>query len=362
MKGRRPDGGLPCMLMRGGTSKGAYFMAHDLPIDPAQRDDLLLRIMGSPDATQIDGIGGGHPLRSKVALISPSPESDVDVDYLFLQVQVDRAEVSDAQTCGNILAGVGPFAIERGLVEVADDETIVRIRMVNTGATAEATIRTPGGRVEYGGDNLIAGVPRPAAPVLIAFDGTEGSSTGSLLPTGSVVDRIDDLDVTLIDNGMPVVLIGADSLGIAGDEAPEELEADARIRGIIESIRLQAGGRMNLGNVREQSVPKVTICSPPRAGGTLTTRTFIPHRVHTSIGVLGGVTVATAVAIDGSVAAVAAGPRMSDGAIRIEHPTSYVDARIDVSHDGEGWHARRTSVVRSARKLFDGVVWPWEAA
>ena len=176
-----------------------------------------------------------------------------------------------------------------------------------------------------------------------------------------MVDHVDGHDVTLIDNGMPMVVVGADSLGIRVDEAPDELEANAPLREAIESIRLQTGERMNLGDVREQSIPKVTICSPPRAGGTVTTRTFIPHRVHTSIGVLGGATVATAVAIDGSVAAASAGPRTADGAIRIEHPTSCVDALIEASHDGDGWHARRTSVVRSARKLFDGMVWPWEA-
>ncbi len=355
-------GGIPCMLMRGGTSKGAYFLARDLPTDPTERDDLLLRIMGSPDPSQIDGIGGGHPLRSKVAVVSRSDRSDADVDYLFLQVQVDRAEVSDAQTCGNIIAGVGPFAIERVLVPTTEGTTRVRIHLVNTGATAEATVRTSGGRVQYGGDTTIVGVPRPAAPVEIAFDGTEGSSSGALLPTGNVLDVVAGHEVTLIDNGMPVVIADATELGLAGDEDPAPLEADTRLRAIVEAVRLEAGPRMRLGDVSSASVPKVSICSPPRHGGTLATRTFIPHRVHASIWVLGGVTVATAAAIDGSVAASVAGPRLADGSVRLEHPSGFVDHHIEVGHDGDGWHARRTSVVRSARKLFDGTVWPWEAA
>lgn len=354
--------GIPCMLMRGGSSKGAYFLARDLPADPAARDDLLLRVMGSPDPTQIDGIGAAHPLRSKVAVVSPSERPGIDVDYLFLQVQVDRAEVSAAQTCGNIIAGVGPFAIERGLVAAEDGATRVRMHLVNTGATAEATILTPGRRVEYRGHTTVAGVTRPAAAVEIAFDGTEGSSTGALLPTGKARDTVAGHEVTLIDNGMPVVLVDAADLGLSGDESTTELEADTGLREAIEAIRLEAGSRMGLGDVREASVPKITICSPPRAGGTLTTRTFIPHRLHASIGVLSGVTVATAVEIDGTVAAALAGPRTPDGSVRIEHPSGFVDHRIEVDHDGDGWHARRTTVVRSARKLFDGTVWPWEEA
>jgi 4-oxalomesaconate tautomerase len=350
------------MLMRGGTSKGAFFLAHDLPADPAARDDLLLRVMGSPDPTQIDGVGGAHPLRSKVAVVSLSEQPGVDVDYLFLQVEVDRAQVSDAQTCGNIIAGVGPFAIERGLVTAGDDRTHVRIRMTNTGATAEATIHTPGGRVEYRGETAIAGVPRPAASVEIAFDGTEGSSTGALLPTGNVRDTVAGHEVTLIDNGMPVVLVGAAGLGLEGDEEPATLEGDDALRATIEGIRLAAGAVMHLGDVGEASVPKITICAAPRHGGTITTRTFIPHQVHASIGVLGGVTVATAVEIGGTVATEVAGPRLPDGSVRIEHPAGYFDARVDVSYADDGWHARRTSVVRSARKLFDGTVWPWEEA
>ena len=220
----------------------------------------------------------------------------------------------------------------------------------------------PGRCVDYRGQTHIAGVPRPAAPVYISFDGTEGSSTGALLPTGNVRDVVGGHVVTLIDNGMPVVLIDAAHLGLEGTEPPADLEADVAQCATIEALRVEAARLMNLGDVGEATVPKITICSPPRHGGTLTTRTFIPHRVHTSIGVLGGVTVATAVAIDGTVAAAVAGPRMPDGAIRIEHPTSFVDIRIEVSRADGVWHARRSSVVRSARKLFDGIVWPWEEA
>jgi 4-oxalomesaconate tautomerase len=349
------------MLMRGGTSKGAYFLAADLPHDRGERDDLLLRIMGSPDPQQMDGIGGGHPLTSKVAIVTLSSDADADVDYLFLQVAVDRPVVSEDQTCGNILAAVGPFAIERGLVPVRRDRTTVRIRMVNTGGVAVADIATPGGRVRYAGDTLISGVPRPAAVVPITFQATEGSTCGSLLPSGNVRDQIDGIAATLVDNGMPVVIVRADALGIAGDEAPAILEADARLRAQIEAIRLEAGSRMGLGDVSASPVPKVSIVSAAHAGGTLTTRTFIPHRCHTAIGVLGALTVATAVELEGSVAAEIAGTRQDDGTIRVEHPTGSFDVHVVLRRDADGWHAERSQLVRTARKLFDGRVFPWTA-
>ena len=233
--------GVRCMWMRGGTSKGGYFLAGDLPADPAARADLLLRVMGSPDARQIDGMGGADPLTSKVAVINRSERKGADVDYLFLQVSVDRPLVTDAQNCGNILAGVGPFAIERGLVAAQPGETSVNIHMVNTGQMAVARVMTPGGRVRYSGEARIDGVPGGSAPVPVAFKDTAGSSCGALLPTGRAVDTIEGVKVTMIDNGMPCVVISAADLGVAGDETPETLEGNAALRETLEAIRLACG-------------------------------------------------------------------------------------------------------------------------
>lgn len=352
------DAGLRCMLMRGGTSKGAYFLAEDLPAEEDRRDDLLLRLMGSPDARQIDGIGGGHPLTSKVAVVSRSADPRADVDYLFLQVQVADARISARQTCGNILAGVAPFAIERGLVPVDGAVTRVRVRIVNGGGTATAVVDTRDGRVRYAGDTLISGVPFPAAPVPLYFEDTEGATCGSLLPTGSVRNEIAGVETTCVDNGMPVVLMAAEALGVTGYESPSELEADAALGAKVEEIRLRAGELMGLGDVRATTVPKMTLVAAPRDGGAISTRTFIPHRVHTSIGVLGAVSVATAVLVEGSVAAEVAAGTAPAGTLRIEHPTGFFDTAIEVSGSGTALRVHRSGVVRTARKLFDGRVWP----
>lgn len=338
--------GIPVLVMRGGTSKGAMFLASDLPHDRGERDDLLLKIMGSPDARQIDGIGGAHPLTSKVGVVSPSTSGDTDVDYLFLQVVVDEAVVSDRQNCGNILAAVGPFAVERGLVPAGDERTTVRIRMVNTDSVAVATFATPGGRVRYDGDLAIDGVPGTAAPIEIEFEGVAGSSTGGrLLPTGNPSDEIDGVRVTLVDNGMPSVLIAAADLGVRGDEAPAELEADERLNARIQELRLAAGELMGLGDVREATVPKMVLLSPAARGGTISTRSFIPIRVHTSIGVLGALTVAAGIREAGAVGHDLARLPDGDAPMRIEHPTGHFDVTP-------------TAVLRTARKLLDGVVFP----
>jgi 4-oxalomesaconate tautomerase len=349
--------GLPVMWMRGGTSKGAYFLASDLPRAEAARDAVLLGVMGSPDPRQIDGMGGGDPLTSKVAVVRPSEREGVDVDYLFLQVFVDRALVTDAQNCGNILAGVGPFAIERGLVPVRGAETPVTIWMENTGQVAVARVATPGGRVAYAGDARIDGVPGRAAPVPIAFRDTAGSSCGALFPSGQVVDVIDGVEVTLIDNGMPCVMLRAADLGIAGDEAPEVLEADETLRSRLEAIRLAAGPIMNLGDVAEKSVPKMTLVSAPRAGGAIATRTFIPHRCHKAIGVLGAVSVATACLTEGAVGHdLAVLPGGNPKPLSVEHPTG----EMTVVGHLEGGEVTRAEVLRTARKLMDGIVFPKE--
>jgi len=359
---------IPCTLMRGGTSKGLYFHERDLPGDRASRDRVLLAAMGSPDERQIDGVGGAHPLTSKVAVIRPSTRADADVDYLFLQVFVDKAEVSDSQNCGNILAGVGPWAIENGLVEARDPTTPVRIHMLNTGSIAVAHVPTPGGRVEYEGDARIDGVPGTAAAIMIDFLDVAGSSCGALLPTGSAVDRVDGVDVTCIDNGMPVVILRAEDFGKSGAESPEALEADAALKARIEKIRLELGPRMNLGDVTRKTVPKMCLVSPARHGGAIDTRTFIPHRVHEAIGVLGAVSVATACVTPGSVAAQVAGIRGGSGTreLDIEHPTGFFTVAMDIFVAGERIEVKRAALVRTARKLMSGEVYvparAWSAA
>lgn len=344
----------PCLWMRGGTSKGGFFLADDLPAATPARDEFLLRVMGSPDPRQIDGMGGADPLTSKVAVVRPSRRPDCDVEYLFLQVYVDQNLVSDAQNCGNMLAGVGPFALERGLVAAsdnADGATDVRIFMVNTGQVAVARVQTRGGRVVYDGDAGIDGVPGTAAPVLITFRDTAGSSCGALLPTGNASDTLEGTRVTCIDNGMPTVLLNARDLGISGAESRDELDANTELKARLEKIRLQAGYLMNLGDVTDKTVPKMTLVSPPSAGGVLSTRTFIPHRCHASIGVLGAVSVATGAAIQGSVAHDLA--VIGDQTMAIEHPIGATTVVLTRDSQGE---VETAAILRTARKLMDGQV------
>lgn len=350
---------IPCTIMRGGTSKGLYFLAENLPEEVDQRNSVLLRLMGSPDERQIDGLGGAHPLTSKVAIVKKSDHPEADVDYLFLQVAVDKAEVSDSQNCGNLLAGVGPFAIEEGLVPASEDHTDVRIHMVNTGAIAVARIQTPGGQVEYAGDARIDGVPGTAAPVLLDFQDVAGSSCGALLPTGNVVDEINDVSVTCIDNGMPVVVLNARDFGKTGNETPGQLENDSELKQTIEAIRLRAGELMNLGDVTQKTVPKMSLVAQARQGGAVTTRTFIPHRVHEAIGVLGAVSVATACVLRGSVAQQVAGKEFPTGSHRmhIEHPTGLFTVEMAFHNTDGNIHIDRSALLRTARKLMRGEAW-----
>ena len=344
----------PCMWMRGGTSKGGYFLKSDLPADPAARDAFLLRVMGSPDPRQIDGMGGADPLTSKVAVVSQSERPGIDVDYLFLQVFVDQAIVTDAQNCGNILAGVGPFAIERGLVAATGDETRVAIFMENTGQVAIATVQTPDGVVTYCGTAAIDGVPGTSAPIPTEFRDTAGSSCGALLPSGSAVDVVNGVPVTLIDNGMPCVVIKAADVGITGYEDRDWLDANTELKARIEAIRLAVGPVMNLGDVREKSVPKMMLVAPPRAGGAVCVRSFIPHRAHATIGVLGAVSVATACLIPGSPAAeVAVVPEGARKTLSVEHPTGEMSCVLEVNEAGAVVSA---ALLRTARKLMDGIV------
>lgn len=346
--------GIRCMWMRGGTSKGGYFLASDLPDDKATRDAALLDIMGSPDILQIDGMGGASPLTSKVAIVKPSGRDDVDVDYLFLQVFVDQAIVTGAQNCGNILAGVGPFAIERGLVMANDGETPVSIFMENTGQIATSRVQTPGRQVSYRGAAMIDGVPNGSAPVPITFKDTAGSSCGALLPTGNPMDVVEGVGVTMIDNGMPCVVIRATEMGISGNEDPIDLENNADLRARLEVLRKTCGPLMNLGDVTEKSVPKMTMVSAPKQGGAISTRTFIPHRCHKTIGVLGAVSVATACLIEGSAAYdLASRGEGDDRTLSVEHPTGEMTVVATLDDQGS---VSEAAILRTARKLMDGKV------
>jgi 4-oxalomesaconate tautomerase len=350
--------GIRCMMMRGGTSKGTYFLAEDLPTDKASRDRLLLALMGSPDARQVDGLGGAHPLTSKVAIVSQSTDKDCDIDFLFAQVGVDKPMVDTTPNCGNILAGVGPFAIERGLLKPSGDTTRIRIRTVNTGTVAEVVIQTPNGLVNYEGDARIDGSPGTSAPITIDFLNAEGSVCSALLPTGNVVDRILGVNVTLIDNGMPVIVIKASDLGRTGHEAREQLDKDSELKARIEDIRLAAGPLMNLGDVKSKAVPKIALVAPPRNGGHIATRSFIPHECHASIGVFAAVTVATAAALPGSPAFdVVKMPEGRHRSISVEHPTGEFTVNLTVGGTREKPVVERAGLLRTARLLFDGTAY-----
>ncbi len=341
--------------MRGGTSKGSYFLADDLPSDEMLREAVLLAVMGGPDGLQIDGIGGGHPLTSKVAIVGKSSRKKLDVDYLFLQIDPTGGSVSTAQNCGNMLAGVGPFAIEQGLVTAVDGDTSVRVHMVNSGSDCELTVRTPGGRVEYKGETSIDGVPGSAAPIICDYFDLAGSMCGDMLPTGNPIDRFEGIDTTCIDNGMPVVLMRAADLDISGYESPEELDRNQSLRDRLERIRSVAGPAMNLGDVNGKTVPKMSLIAPPRKGGVISTRTFIPHACHRTIGVLGAVSVATACILPGSVAAgMAAVPDGDEKVMDVEHAAGSLQTRLVTDVTGDAVRVLRAGVIRTARMLFTG--------
>jgi len=346
---------IPCTLMRGGTSKGPFFLASDLPSDAQTRDRVLLSAMGSPDPRQIDGIGGADPLTSKVAIVSRSSRAGIDVDYLFAQVSVDQPLVDLTPTCGNMLAGVGPFAIERGLIAPRDPITSVTIYMVNTGTVAVAHLPTPGGEVTYAGETSIAGVPGTSAGIRIDFRDTAGSVCGSLLPTGSTLDRLDGIEATLVDNGMPMVVLRASDLGKSGHETPAELNSDQKLKSRLETIRILAGERMGLGDVGSKVVPKVSLIAPPQAGGDVMTRTFIPHKCHTAIGVLMAVTVGTACILPRSVAhGIVRQQARPVERLSIEHPSGEFSVEFQVEYTGRELKVIRSSLIRTARALFRG--------
>ena len=346
---------IPCMMIRGGTSKGAYFLAKDLPADVTERDKILLAVMGSPDARQIDGLGGAHPLTSKAAIVSKSTLPDCDIDFLFCQVVIDKAIVDTTPNCGNILAGVAPFALERGLMVAQDGQTRVKVRTLNTGTIAELLIETPNGIVNYEGTARIDGVPGTAAPIAIDFLDAEGSVCGKLLPTGNVRDIISGVAVTMIDNGMPCVVLRADSVGRTGYEPRDELDKDKELKARLEEIRLIAGPMMNLGDVKDAVVPKMILVAAPKSGGHVSTRSFIPHECHSSIGVFAASTVATACVLPGSPAHEVA--LIPDGAVKtlsVEHPTGEFSVRLEMGGTDAAPVVLRAGLLRTARLLFDG--------
>jgi len=350
--------GIPAALMRGGTSKGLYFRRADLPDDPRARDRVLLAAMGSPDPRQIDGAGGANPLTSKVAIVSPSAADDVDIDYLFAQVHVERAIVDLNPTCGNLLAGVGPFAVERGMVEVGDGETRVRIRMVNTGGLAEAVVQTPERRVRYDGEAAIDGVPGTSAPIVLKLLRCAGSRTGAMFPSGRPRDAIDGVAVTLIDVAMPMMVVRADALGKTGYETPAELDADSALFARVERMRRTAGEMMGLGDVSGLVIPKVSLVAPPRAGRGISSRYLVPTRTHQAHAATGAICIASAAAAPGTVASEVArlDPVSNPRAVDIEHPAGKIEVSIDIRRAADGIEVVSAGLVRTARLIFDGKI------
>ena len=347
---------IPCSLMRGGSSKGLYFANRDLPSDESERNLVLVAAMGS-DSRQIDGAGGAHPLTSKVAIVRPSQERGVDVDYLFAQIVVGEGRVDTTPNCGNMLAGVGPFAIDQEMVAAADGETTVRVRMLNSGNLCELIVQTPRGEVEYEGDARIDGVPGTAAPIICNYLDVAGSICGSLLPTGKRIDIVDGIEVTAIDNGMPVVVLRAADFGISGQETREELDSNRELKARLESIRLQIGPLMNLGDVASKVVPKMSLVSPPSAGGHVNTRTFIPHDCHAAIGVLGAVSVATACILPGTVAeGIASVPEGVHKQMSVEHPSGEFSVALDVEGTADDPVVVKAGLLRTARLIMRGEI------
>jgi 4-oxalomesaconate tautomerase len=356
---------IPCYFMRGGTSRGPFFLASDLPADIPTRDAVLLAVMGSPDRRQIDGLGGANPLTSKVGIVSASQTPGVDVDFLFAQLQPDKDTVDTTPNCGNMLAAVVPFAIERGLIAVQGESTTARVLTLNTDMQCDVTVQTAGGKVNYTGDACIDGVPGHAAPVTINFLDTAGSVCSGLLPTGHVRDRITvtgegfdafTLDVTCIDNGMPLVIFKATDVGRTGYEGVDQLNADDDLKRRIEALRLQISLQMGLGDVTKKNYPKMTMIAAPRAGGSISTRSFIPHVCHDAIGVLAAVTVGTACVLKDSVCdGVAVMPKGNDPTVSVEHPTGEFSVALGLdSLDPQ--RVTKAALLRTARLIMRGEV------
>lgn len=348
---------IPYMHIRGGSSKGLYFLASDLPAEPALRERVLLAAMGR-DERQIDGLGGADPLTSKVGIVSLSERDDAQVDYLFVQVVVGEDRVDTVPTCGNILAGIGPFAIEAGLVNTTGDVTRVPVYMVNSGKVCELVLSTPNGEISYLGNTKIDGVPGTSAPIICNYKDIAGSTTGALLPTGNIIDLVDGIEVTCIDNGMPVVVLRAEDMGIRGDESPEELNRNQTLNAKLQSIRLRLGPMMGLGDVDGAAIPKMCMISPARGDGMVNTRTFIPYKCHAAIGVLGAVSVAAACILPGSIAeGIAKVPTGNQLNLSLEHPSGELSVSLEIDNSGAQPTIKNAGIVRTARLLSRGEVY-----
>ena len=350
---------IPCVLMRGGTSKGPFFLRDDLPADPAERDHVLLSLMGSPHARQVDGIGGGDSLTSKAVIVGRSQRPGIDIEYLFAQVAVGAPAVDTTPNCGNMLAGVGPFAIERGLVAARDPETVVRVFNLNTRKTVECVVPTPGGQVTYDGDVRIDGVPGTGAPIVLNFLDAAGARTGHLLPTGNVVDRFDGIEVSCVDLSTPLVIAAAEAFGKTGHETKAELDADHAFLARLERVRREAAMAMGLGDVTGKVLPKFAIVAAPTAGGTIASRYFVPWNCHSAFAVTGALCLGAACCIPGSIAHRHARPNDTEPAvIAIEHPAGRLQTRM-VTRQESGSSMpvfEQVGIVRTARPLFAGVV------
>jgi len=358
---------IACMLMRGGTSKGLFFRAADLPSVVQQRDRVLLAAMGSPDPRQIDGVGGAHPLTSKVGIVGVSDKPGIDLEFLFAQLQPANNTVDTTPNCGNMLAAVVPFALESNLVRAQSDTSTFRVLTLNTGMAADIRVQTPDGTVQYSGNTAIDGVPGTAAPVEISFVDSAGSVCSSLLPTGHVKDRITvtgdefdafTLEVTAIDNGMPLIIMRADTMGISGQESADELNAHTDLKRRLEALRLQMALKMGLGDVSHKNYPKMTLVSAPVHGGTINTRCFIPHVCHDAIGVLAAVTVATALKIPGTICANLLPSNVINNRINtvsIEHPSGEFSVTLE-SDPASPQHITRAALLRTARLIMRGEV------
>ncbi len=348
---------IPCIFMRGGTSRGPYFNRADLPDDLDELADVLIRAVGAGHSLNIDGIGGGNAVTTKVAMLSPSDDPWTDVDYFFAQVAVEKREVDFAPTCGNILAGVGPAAIEMGLVSPTGDVTNVKIKSTNTGARVEAQVETPGGAVNYVGDAAINGVPGTSAPVILNFMDVIGSKTGALFPTGNPIDVIDGFQVTCIDVAMPMVIGRAEDFGITGYESREELDENKALFERFEPIRIKAGEMMGLGDVTRSVVPKFGLLAPARDGGTVAARYFMPWTAHPAYAVTGSICTGSCLLVPGTVAEGLV-PKFVDGKtdIKLEHPTGVIDVVFDHAMGPDGFELKSAGLLRTARKLMSGHV------
>lgn len=344
------------LFMRGGTSRGPFFAEADLPADPATRDQVLLAVMGSPDKRQIDGLGGAHPLTSKVGIVRPSTTAGVDLDFLFAQLQPDKDTVDTTPNCGNMLAAVVPFALETAMVKAQGDKTTLRVLTLNTGMQCDITVETPGGQVNYAGDAKIDGAPGSSAPITINFLDTAGSVCAGLLPTGKLRDVIDGIEVTCIDNGMPLVIFRAADVDRSGYESVAELNADEALKARIERLRIACGHAMGLGDVTAKNYPKMTLIAPPQAGGSIATRSFIPHVCHDAIGVLAAVTVATACVLEGAVTdGIAVVPAGAGKKISVEHPTGEFSVELELDPLNPQ-NVTRAALLRTARLIMRGEV------